>query len=325
MSQARIFYALYAVLICGAVIAGYKIFGDTPAQPGPNPLVNSPIQQSPLLPETQDTEEATLQIERIELTAARSDLTSLELASAGAQAEDMLLPVPPSDPGTPQLGCDAQFKAAPAKDAQVALTLTAPCHGAGWITVHHNGMIFSDRIGKDGAWSVNVPALSEQAHFMIDLGKGIVHSASTQVDGFDSHARIVLQWTGDAGFQLHAREFGAGYGEPGHLWYGTSQKARGSLVRLGSPDALTPKFSEIYTYPKAEPSQQGLIALSIETEVTTRNCGRDIEAQTLELRGNEPLVARDLTLSMPNCAAIGDFLVLNNLLDSLKIASNQTK
>ena len=37
---------------------------------------------------------------------------------------------------------------------------------------------------------------------------------------------------------------------------------------------------------------------------------------------NSRLRTQDLTLAMPDCQATGDFLVLNNLLENLKIAAN---
>jgi hypothetical protein len=55
--------------------------------------------------------------------------------------------------------------------------------------------------------------------------------------------------------------------------------------------------------------------------VTDRNCGRDISAQSLEMRASGGLRTRELELSIPNCTALGDFLVLNNLMDDLKIAA----
>lgn len=64
------------------------------------------------------------------------------------------------------------------------------------------------------------------------------------------------------------------------------------------------------------------MALSIEAEVTAGNCGQDISAQAIELRRDGTLRTRELSLAVPDCDGVGDFLVLNNLLDDLKIAAN---
>ena len=59
-----------------------------------------------------------------------------------------------------------------------------------------------------------------------------------------------------------------------------------------------------------------------EAEVTAQNCGQVIEAQSLELGDGGRLRTQYLTMTAPDCDAIGDFLVLNNLVDDPKIAAN---
>ncbi|UWQ79252.1 hypothetical protein K3725_18470 [Leisingera sp. S132] len=61
--------------------------------------------------------------------------------------------------------------------------------------------------------------------------------------------------------------------------------------------------------------------MTAEAEVTGRNCGQDIIAQALRLTGGR-LTSRDLVMVMPDCEAQRSFLVLNNLLEDLKIAAN---
>ena len=56
--------------------------------------------------------------------------------------------------------------------------------------------------------------------------------------------------------------------------------------------------------------------------MTASNCGREIEAQSLEIGPDGTLKTRNLTLSVPDCDAVGSFLVLNNLVSDLKVASN---
>jgi hypothetical protein len=80
-------------------------------------------------------------------------------------------------------------------------------------------------------------------------------------------------------------------------------------------------MAEVYSFPRAASSRNGQVTLSVETEVTAENCGRDVSAQSLELRNGDTLRTRDMVLSVPNCSAIGDFLVLNNLVEDLKIAA----
>ena len=95
----------------------------------------------------------------------------------------------------------------------------------------------------------------------------------------------------------------------------------GFLTVLGNAGAFAPRLAEVYTFPTATAAREGNIDLTVETEVTAANCGRLIEAQALEIRAEGELRTRDLSLNMPNCDAIGNFLVLNNLMDDLKIAA----
>lgn len=81
-------------------------------------------------------------------------------------------------------------------------------------------------------------------------------------------------------------------------------------------------LAEVYTFPSAKSVQDGVVDLSVEAEVTNTNCGLEIEAQTLEMTSNGQMKAHDLTLAVPDCGAIGTFLVLNNLVSDLKVASN---
>ncbi|WP_425046870.1 hypothetical protein [Primorskyibacter sp. S87] len=273
-----------------------------------------------------------LAVEAITLTSATLDkvqprrLPEPSLEAVGPLSEpfgDATLPRTPNDPDMPQLGCDLSATASAAPMAMVDLSVSAPCFGNQRVTVHHNGMMFTDATDKNGGLSVQIPALAERAVFIIALDSGQGAVASTLVEDLKGYRRVVLQWSGRSGFQVHAREFGASYGESGHVWSGspTNQGGKGILTQLGERNTLEPQLAEIYSLPVDQSTQPGSVALSIETEVGRANCGRDIDAQSLELMKSGRLRTRDLTMSMPDCSAIGDFLVLNNLIEDLKIAA----
>ena len=46
----------------------------------------------------------------------------------------------------------------------------------------------------------------------------------------------------------------------------------------------------------------------------------EIEAQSLEIQTDGKVRTQNLTLAVPDCEATGSFLVLNNLLQDLKVA-----
>ncbi|MHA6264326.1 hypothetical protein ACXYMO_14060 [Arenibacterium sp. CAU 1754] len=262
------------------------------------------------------------------MTSALPALPGADLVHDMVQAvsfEDEPLAAP-NDPVTPQLGCEVTATATPAPMASVDLSVVAPCQGNERLTIHHTGMMFTETTNADGRLAVTIPALSEDAIFVVEFenGKGAV--AMAHVPSLAEFDRIALQWNGHSGFQVHAREFGASYGDKGHVWSGNSEAASdiasgGVVTRLGDGETLIPRLAEVYTYPTGTTKQTGVVTLTIEAEVTQANCGRDIAAQAIELRHDKKLRTQDLVLAMPNCGAVGDFLVLNNLVDDLKIAS----
>ena len=81
-------------------------------------------------------------------------------------------------------------------------------------------------------------------------------------------------------------------------------------------------MAEIYTFPSGTALKEGVIMINLEAEVTEDNCNTDIEAQILQKSGNARMAAKELVLAMPECDAVGDYLVLKNLFDDLNIARN---
>ena len=139
----------------------------------------------------------------------------------------------------------------------------------------------------------------------------------------------MVQWIGQSGLQLHARENGADYGEEGHVWAGAARDTAhaalgqgGFLTRLGDARAAEPLLAEVYTFPSGMLQDAAQVALSVEAEVTAENCGKDVEAQTLQVSALGEMRTQDLVLAIPECDARGDFLVLKNLLNDLSIAAN---
>ncbi|WP_050928941.1 hypothetical protein [Aestuariivita boseongensis] len=246
-----------------------------------------------------------------------------------AALADTTLPGMPSEPEAPQVTCGIDAVATVDAGAMVKLDVTAPCLPGERVVVHHNGMMFTAATDDTGAMSTLVPALSETAVLIVEFANGEGAVATADVPSLMFYDRVVLQWAGDMGFELHAREYGAEYGSDGHVWSGAAREVTaaalgqgGFMTRLGDNVALAPRVVEVYTFPTGTASRSGDIALSVEAEVTAQNCGQDIEAQSLEVKSDGTLRTQYLTLAVPECSSIGDFLVLNNLVDDLKIAAN---
>ncbi len=224
--------------------------------------------------------------------------------------------------------CDISMAAGSMKLAIVQLQLFAPCHTDQVVAIHHEGLMFNAKTDDLGLLTVDVPVLSADAFFIAAFDGGVGAIAQVYVDEFALYDRVILQWQGDTGVQLHALEFGANYGEDGHLWSGSVGNFAGTMTGqngmmniLGDTEVLQPMLAESYTFPTGYSSFDGRVDLSVEAEVTAMNCGQSVTAQTIQIRpGQEPLVT-DLSLEMPNCDAIGEYVLLKNVLEELTLAS----
>lgn len=277
---------------------------------------------------------ALLDVQEITLTSAEFDSgialpeADTEVVKASAPASFLGTPEAPQAVPVPEMSCAIVASARPIAAAMVDLTMEAPCLPNERVTVHHNGMIFTETTSGSGTINLTLPALSVEAVFILAFTNGEGAVAQTRVEDMSEYNRAVLQWKGETGFQIHAREFGAAYGDTGHLWAdapGTVANAvvgsSGVLTRHGDTRAADPLLAEVYTFPKLATEQAGDVALSVEAEITELNCGIEIEAQSLELQTDGSVKTRNLSLPIPDCDAQGTFLVLNNLLQDLKVAA----
>lgn len=278
-------------------------------------------------------ESSVLDVKDIVLTSASFVPNRADLATAAPAVQSTSTAVGPllANVSTSDADKNCEIKAVtrPIAAAMVDLSLVAPCHPNALITVHHNGMVFSETTSDTGHLALQIPALTQEAVFIIAFSTGEGMVASTTVDELADFDRAVLQWKGPAGFEIHAREFGADYGSDGHRWTqapGDVAKAvageSGVLTRHGNSTTADPLLAEIYTYPRHTNGQSGDVILTVEAAVTEANCGVEVEAQTLEIQPDGTVRSRSLILPVPSCDSVGSFLVLNNLLQNLKVAAN---
>lgn len=234
----------------------------------------------------------------------------------------------PVDAETATTSCEIKMEASEVELALVQLDVRAPCHAEQVLAIHHEGLVFNAKTDANGTLSVDVPALANDAYFIasFDGGQGAV--AHTVVTNFEQFDRAVLQWHADAGVELHVLEFGASYGEAGHLWAGSpgdlegvAAGKNGFITRVGDDDVLMPMMAEVYTFPSGTTSLDGSVVLTVEAAVTQMNCNQQISAQTIQLRSNSKPMVESFSIEMPACDAIGEYLVLNNILEDITLAS----
>ena len=228
----------------------------------------------------------------------------------------------------PAPDCTVTFDARLMEGAMVRLIALAPCDPAARFTIHHEDLTFDVVADANGALSVDVPALAPIAMFTADVNGETLRTIAAIPD-FEAYERVALKWQGQTGLQIHALEFGADYGTDGHVWAdqpGTAQRAvrarGGFITRLGDTTLVDGHAGEIYVFPAGMMQRAGTVRLSVEAEVNALTCGTSVNAHALQPDADGRLQTTALTLEIPECDAVGDILVLKNLLRDMKIASN---
>ncbi len=234
-------------------------------------------------------------------------------AAADPAVETPPLAAPAATPDcTPQLALQA------APQAMIALTLTAPCHADQRVILRHAGLAVAERLDATGTLSIDLPALSPSGEVSVLFTDATIARDAVPVPDATRLQRFAVQWMADDSFQLHALEGGAGYGDPGHVSAVQPVSPNGGyLVSLGDPTLDLPMMAEVYTWPA---DTTVTVAPSVEAVVTDATCARELLGETIHAVGGKTTV-KDLTLAMPDCDALGDILVLNNLVPDVTLAA----
>jgi hypothetical protein len=316
-------------LICAVGIGFIMQSGDTAQELyGSGETVETPVQAPVATPaaEISALDGPVLVVQDITLTSALDHDVSKTQDTVVALAPADMLDAPDTSDAAPGQSCSVSATATPSGLGLVDLTVTAPCFPNERLTVHHSGLKVTETTDADGTLDMSVPALVDPAVIVVAFANGDGVVAQTDVPSLADFERVALQWKGAAGFEIHAREFGADYGSRRDIWAGAPgdpveaiSGEGGFLMRLGDETASDALMADVYTFPSGASRYQGVVDLSVEAEVSLFNCGLEIEAQSLEIRNGE-VISRDLTMAVPGCDTIGSFLVLNNLIEDLKVA-----
>lgn len=246
--------------------------------------------------------------------------------------KDSLEPNPIADSKTYSaygVPCSMQLTTTASAAAMISIKLSASCEPNQHFVLQQGDLKVSGKTSVVGLAKIKMPALSDTATITVHFDDGQTASSEVEVADFNDYDRVALQWKGRSGLAIHALEFGADYGQAGHVWKETPRTIEhaesafgGFMTRLDLVDSADALHAEIYSFPSATAHRDGAIRLSVEAEITEFNCGTKVSAQTLQSKALTGVEVVDLMLLMPDCDAVGDFLVLNNLLRDLKIALN---
>lgn len=262
-----------------------------------------------------------------EALAPEAEQAPLELAAVEADETPNIMSDASTEPVMAQ-DCAISMTSATAPAAFVDIDIDAPCHANSPFVVHHQGMMFTTMTDDSGHADVEVPALAEVAVFIAAFPDGEGNVTTSTVPDFANYDRAVLQWEGETAVMLSAYEFGAGFGEDGHVFRDNARSSDdavdgdgGFLVTLGDYSVEDALMAEVYTFPSGTIGSDGEILLSAEAEITTENCGKELAAQSIQVFPDGNTMALDLTMVMPECDAVGDFLILQNMFEDLTLAS----
>ncbi len=220
--------------------------------------------------------------------------------------------------------CMVSMDLAAQPSAMIGLTLTAPCQPNERVVVRHAGLAVTGKTTRAGTLFMSLPAFTSDAEVSVRFSDGQTISAEVAVPEAATLRRFGVQWLGDDAFQLNAFEGGAGYGERGHVSDADPQvplagqpQIGGFMSVLGNDRVELPMLAEVYTYPA---EQDAPVRIVLEAAITERTCAREILGETLAAVDGD-ITITDLSLAMPDCAAVGDIMVLKNIDPDLKIAA----
>lgn len=210
--------------------------------------------------------------------------------------------------------CTATLSATPLPGAVLSLGLVAPCDGNARVVLRHGGLAVTGKLSAAGTLFTTLPAMepSGEVVAMFPDGTTARAAATTNLVGI---RRVAVQWQADDAFQLQVYESGAEFGTPGHV-SAERPVGAGKVDVLGDATVDLPLLAQVYTWPVAPMP----VAVTIEAAVTDRTCNREILGEAVESDAGR-VTTTEITLAMPDCAGIGDFLVLNNLAGGTTLAA----
>ena len=239
----------------------------------------------------------------------------------GVSQDTIAATAAPSIPAVASSDCPITLDLLEDANAMIGLTLLAPCMPVSDVMVMHAGLVFSAQTMASGSLFLSLPALTQDASVAVRFLTGETAEASILLTQQSVPRRFAVQWPENDGFSLHAFEGGADFDTAGHIWAENLGSAlpdqmprSGYLTLLGDKTVQMPMFAQIYTYAPDTDAE-----VIVEAPVTLNTCGLDLMGDTISSLGG--IVAQDeITVAMPDCSAVGEFVQLIGLAPDRKLA-----
>lgn len=240
----------------------------------------------------------------------------------------------PSDPSTPEvsefgLPCTFSMEASAMPTAMVALDVMAPCMPDTRLIVRHAGLEVTGRTDALGLMTMDLPALETPAVIEVIRPDGTLDATLIGLSDMDEYDRVAVQWAAPAMVELHAMEFGAAFGGPGHIWRDAPGEMAdamagigGFLTQIGDATVDDPQMAQIYTFPHGALGNGDQVRFSIDIPISETTCAQPLVAQTFQTTRAGPIEVTPIEMTLPPCDALGDYLVLQNILGDLRLAAN---
>jgi len=215
-----------------------------------------------------------------------------------------------------EFACAPEAMIVPLPKAEIAVSLTSACHPNQHVIVEQDGLLFSALTNAQGVAAFIMPALSARPVVSMTFPDGSVQRAGTQVDDADTYSHTVLQWQGHDDISLHVFESDASIKEARHLTAASKAAQNvhgprgGRVAQFGSDVGESSRYSQVYSFPKGPGDQNLATTFEVVAEVTEMTCGTDLFSKGMRFEQGHQVNAIDLMVSMPDCDAVGQAVVL---------------
>ncbi len=249
---------------------------------------------------------------------------SVARAATIATPEPKVAEVP--EPAAPVVSCETTQSVEAGIAGMLSVMVSAPCAPDGKITVSQGPLKADWKLDGTGTRHLSFAAIAPDHPLLIEWPNGkVTEHAVPETLGLPPY-RTVLNWKGAKFLSLNAQEFGATTGTLGHIHASqtasperAARGAGGFLMVLGDGSGHT---AEVYTFPADQIQTQGVVRLTVSAPITLRTCGRQAVANAYQSDPFGGYRTSQVNVTLPECDAIGQTLVLKNLFRDLRLAAN---
>lgn len=307
--------AIVVAAIAASTFGAQHLLGDkqAPSAQASSPSQSAQIVGAGLLGNTSRTtpEPApSLKVEEASFAALSDGPGPVPIVESGSDFVPKLALADDSAGHDTAFDCTPRLVSRPAIDALIELSLDAPCHANERLVISHDDLAFSAYTSDTGSFSAYIPALSADAKIDVFLSEDVFLQSEVQIEDVEAHARVIVQWTGEAEFALHAYHRGAQFGEDGHIHALKPFDAdldEAFLISLGEKRGPEPMLAEIYSSPAHLVSGS---KIELELRFTAQQCGQDLSVYILTTGTNVSADVKEAGFAMPDCPAESGTVVM---------------